>query len=1099
MPSMEESAPPKAASRFELENLREKIDAPFKQLAALITSARRPLPTESGDGTELDKTDLSPTLLQKLETTFKDMSHLGISDFHSLIEVQKKKISGEHTNDKTYLMEGLIRAACALPVESKMSKKITGGFLTQLWNDLQHPPQSILGDKYTYRSADGSFNSLVHPQLGAANMPYARSVKPATMLPGALPDPSVIFDSIMERKVHEKHPNRISSVLFYLASIIIHDAFRTSHEDFRISKTSSYLDLSPLYGSNATEQKEVRTFKDGKLKPDTFSEKRLFGFPPGVSVLLVMFNRFHNYIVENLALINQGGQFSKPSESKPGRPLKTWEQYDEELFQTGRLITCGLYINIILIDYVRTILNLNRCDSDWALDPRLNVPGGPPMGTGNQVAAEFNLVYRWHSTISDRDEEWTNNLFKSMFPGRAPKEVPMPEFLEKLKTLDDKLDADPGKRVFAGLKRGPDGRFNDDDLVKELTASIEDCANSFGAQRVPTAMRAIEILGMHQARAWNVASLNEFRKHFGLTPHQTFESINPDKYVADQLRHLYDTPDHVELYPGLVCESAKDPMAPGAGLTPGYTISRGVLSDAVGLVRGDRFYTIDYHPRKLTNWGYTEVDTDKSIDNGCVFYKLILRAFPNHFKPNSVYAHYPLTVPSEMETVLKDLGKHHLYNYEEPKAQGHQHVVLTAKAVKSTLENQETFKVPWTEAILYLMGESAKNFSLAGDLPANTASRNLVGKALYTTKWDREVKEFYEHVTLKLLKQKSYKLAGVNQIDIIRDVGNLAHVHFSSEMFSLPLKTDEHPLGIFTEHEMYLIMSAIFICIFFDIDPAKSFPLRQKALKATQTLGKIVEANVKEVRAGGMFSSIMQVIYPHNTPLKSYGIHMIQRLLDNGTDIEELVWSHIMGTAGGMVANQGQLFGQLIEYFLTEGKEHLPEIQRLAKLDTDDADQVLMKYMLEGSRLAGETGVFRTAARDVDIEDGERTLRVKKGDKLLVNLRAASHDPEAYPNPSKLDLDRPVESYLHLGHGPHKCLGVPMTRVALTTMLKTIGRLDGLRPAVGPQGRVHKISKPLHGVDVGEEMLYHAYLTEAHDMLFPFPCSMKVNWDGDLE
>jgi linoleate 8R-lipoxygenase/9,12-octadecadienoate 8-hydroperoxide 8R-isomerase len=66
--------------------------------------------------------------------------------------------------------------------------------------------------------------------------------------------------------------------------------------------TSSYLDLAPLYGSVWDEQKEMRTFKDGKLKPDCFSEKRLLGFPPGVGVLLIMFNRFHNYIVTNLAL-----------------------------------------------------------------------------------------------------------------------------------------------------------------------------------------------------------------------------------------------------------------------------------------------------------------------------------------------------------------------------------------------------------------------------------------------------------------------------------------------------------------------------------------------------------------------------------------------------------------------------------------------------------------------------------------------------------------------------------------------------------------------------------------------------------------------------
>lgn len=62
--------------------------------------------------------------------------------------------------------------------------------------------------------------------------------------------------------------------------------------------------------------------------------------------------------------------------------------------------------------------------------------------------------------------------------------------------------------------------------------------------------------------------------------------------VADHLRELYEHPDFVELYPGLVAEEAKKPMVPGVGIAPTFTISRAVLSDAVALVRGDRFYTV---------------------------------------------------------------------------------------------------------------------------------------------------------------------------------------------------------------------------------------------------------------------------------------------------------------------------------------------------------------------------------------------------------------------------------------------------------------------------------------------------------------------------
>lgn len=70
------------------------------------------------------------------------------------------------------------------------------------------------------------------------------------------------------------------------------------------------------------------------------------------------------------------------------------------------------------------------------------------------------------------------------------------------------------------------------------------------------------------------------------------DDISSDKHVADTLRQLYDHPDMVELYPGLFLEDAKPALNPGCGGCPPYTVGRGVFSDAVTLVRSDRFYTL---------------------------------------------------------------------------------------------------------------------------------------------------------------------------------------------------------------------------------------------------------------------------------------------------------------------------------------------------------------------------------------------------------------------------------------------------------------------------------------------------------------------------
>jgi linoleate 8R-lipoxygenase/9,12-octadecadienoate 8-hydroperoxide 8R-isomerase len=1079
-----------------LAKLRDHIGSAFKQAASLLGAVAGPMPDETGDGSRLSPEE-KDAVYKKIEGGLRDLPFVNIQDVKTLIALQKQKMTGELTDDKTYLMEGLISTASKLPDGSKNREVLTNKFVEQLWNDLQHPPQSYLGKKYQYRSADGSFNSLVHPQLGAAGTPYARTVKPSMIQTPARPDAGVVFDSVMTRKHAEPHPNRISSVLFYLASIIIHDCFRTDHNDFSNSMTSSYLDLAPLYGSNQAEQDMVRTRQNGKIKPDCFSEVRLLFFPPGVGVLLIMFNRFHNYVVDNLAAINEGGRFKKPAplpenpskEQKDAYDVKA-KQYDEDLFQTGRLVTCGLYVNIILIDYVRTILNLNKTDDNWQLNPRVDIKD-VPMGVGNQVSAEFNLVYRWHSTVSNRDEKWTQDLWHEMFgTERDYKDVSQPEFLAKLSEKYKTMDPDPAKRDFLGMKRNEDGSLDDQRLVDELTSSIKDCANSFGPNRVPAVMRAIEILGIEQSRAWNLGSLNEFRKYFGLEPHRSFEDITSDPYVADQLKHLYDHPDKVEIYPGIVVEDAKKPMVPGAGLTPPFTVSRAVLSDAVSLVRGDRFYTIDYNPRTLTNWGYHLVDYDTGVDNGCSFYKLILRAFPQHFSQNSVLAHYPLTIPSEMKSVLKKLDKAHLYNFDEPAPKAPPIIVSEYKTATTLMQNKTDFNVTWGHAISYLMGPSAKDFMLAGDGPKNAISRSIMHKALYVPDWQKEVRTYYASKTQELLATKSATIADFKQIDIIRDVGNLAHVHFCAELFMLPLKTASHPHGVFTEAELYLIFTSVFALVFFDVDVAGSFPLHVKAYAATQMLGNLVEANVAAIAVSGVVSKAVELMWPNESALKSYGIHLIQRLLDSGMEAKQLVWGHILGTAGGMVSNQGQLFSQTIEYFLTgAGTRYWPDIQRLAADDSEEAFDQLMHYVMEGSRLNGETGVVREVATETSITDSGRTYNLKPKDRVFVNLRAASHDPTIFgPDPDAVDLKRPLDSYIHLGYGPHQCLGLPMTRITLTAMFKEVAKLPGLRPAKGLQGMVHKVAK----TELGTEYPYHAYLTENWDGYWPMPCGKSL-------
>lgn len=1093
----------------------------------------------------------------------RDIQKVGFKDYETLALFLHTSAEGIDDDNKL-LVERLVQLLSKLPPESKELKQLSDGFIDQLWHTLDHPPTSSLGDQYQYRQADGSHNNINDPHLGAAGKPYARSVRPTVFQNPDLPDPGSIFDKLMARgDKFDPHPQGLSSMLPYLATIIIHDIFQTSPTDHNNNMTSSYLDLSSLYGRNTGEVQAMRTFKNGQLKPDCFSSARLLGFPPGCGIYLIMFNRFHNYVVTQLALINEAGRFTKPRDSDKGG----WARFDEELFQTGRLVTCGLYINIVLKDFVRTILALNRADTTWSLDPRAKedktvFSKGVPAGTGNMVSAEFNLIYRWHSTISPKDEKWAIAEFKRLLKGNDPHTASHTDILGALAAWQAAMPPEPEARMFENLKRLPDGTFSDDDLVKILTGSIDDVAGSFGANKVPRCMRSIEVLGILQARGWGLGTLNEFREFVGLSKHATFEDINPDPEVASRLKQLYDHPDSVEIYPGIVAEKTKPPMSPGSGLCGTVTMTTAILSDAVALVRGDRFYTLDYTPKVLTNWGFNEVDCDPAVDGGHVLHKLMLRAFPNHFTNNSVYAHFPLVIPNENDKILKSLGKENQYSWEKPRRRPGLAIIKSYKACTQILNNQKDFKVTWGEAINFLSMRDdgtvlANKFCLAGDGTANASNREHIKKCLYPANWDRDINSFFSVTTDRLIdeygdfvaSQSGLQTTRTHEIDIVRDVIALAMTRFSAALWSLPLRAQDSPQGIYSDQELYSVLIGCFSAIFFDADVGNSFTLRSQARKQAQQLGLLIMSKAETLQGsigngfvnsvvetlkenfgatGGLVSSEGGAATVMELPvLGLYGDYMIKRMLtETGWTMEEVVWGSILPASVAGCANQTEALSQAIDYYLGDGKSYLPTMYSLAHQGTEEADEKLKKYFLEGVRLRGAVAVFRDLATDQTIDDfspsvsnpsdqsglrplpstkaGARgtTYNLKAGSRILVDLSAANHDGTVFPDPETVRLDRPVESYIHFGWGPHLCLGKDMSMVGLSAVFKRIVGLKNLRrvrggrgllksfPASSWNGQLGSVRNP----DAGWTGL-RTYMTADQSAFWPIPSTLRVLWD----
>ncbi|KAI0379935.1 heme peroxidase [Hypomontagnella monticulosa] len=1058
---------------------------------------------------------------------------------------------GEPLDDKNNNTELLIGILTSLPSTSTTRTQLTNKLIDTLWDNLQHPPLSYVGGDvkyeivntkesgtspnpnprpydaiefkapdsdiilrehvplspdglYQYRTPDGSYNNPLEPNLGRAGTPYAKTVRSTKRLHGVKPDPGLLFDLLMARDdgYFKENEAGISAMFFYHASIIIHDIFRTSRTDMNKSDTSSYLDLAPLYGSSLRDQLEIRTMKEGKLKPDTFHEKRLLGQPAGVNVMLVLYNRFHNYVADILLKINENGRFtlSCAPNASPEDKARAVAKQDHDLFNTARLIVGGLYVNICLHDYLRAITNTHHSDSDWTLDPRVEISKqfdgeGTPRGVGNQVSVEFNLLYRFHSCISKKDERWINNFFLKLFPGRRAEDlenVSWTELGQALLAFEQGIPKDPSVRTFDGLERQADGRFKDEDLVRILKEAMDDPAGTFGARTIPKALKIVEVLGINQARKWQVASLNEFREFFGLKRYDTFLDINRDPDIANILEKLYTDPDMVELYPGLMIEDVKPIRNTGCGISPTYSVGRAVLSDAVTLVRSDRFNTIDYTVSNLTSWGYNEAQSDNKTLGGSMMYKLIQRGLPGWFPFNSVAVMQPFYTKQANEAIAREIGTIDQYTLDDPKPPRKSVVLLTSSAIKEALSHPKQFVVPWLQPInaLFPGKKDLGWFMLAADEPRNFEDRaNLLKVIRKIPNLHAAVHEFVARVGARLIEKETFELKkGLNQIDIIRDVAIPLNTQLLADLFYFDLRTDENPSGTLGTAELYGHLLDIRVWGVNNNDPAQSWTRRRRAQEGAKVIIDSTRKLVDEVAHShgmglGLVSAFSSVFTRKadikRDSLRSCGYKLVEELLAQGNSAEHVVDTLWLTSFGG-VGVPVTAFYEVMEFFLRpENASIWAEVQSLAQRG-DDA--TLHAYVAEAQRLTSTQRNVRVATQPAELEG----KTIQPGNVVVMMLGEAMRNPSEVPHAHEFDPHRQTDTVTAFSYGQHECIAKDVARAFMTGLVKLVADLKQLRPAPGQMGQVKTIQ-------VGTEK---AYLNDSWSYLGFDASTWKLHFDG---
>ncbi|KAH9930892.1 heme peroxidase, partial [Fomitopsis serialis] len=583
--------------------------------------------------------------------------HFVINDLPAYLDLINGLDGMPGLDDRKFLLEKVLTFISRAPEDSVLARQAEGLAirLCCIPNGAASPiPESTLDNPvvYAFRSTDGSNYNVHMPTMGMAGCPTS------------LPSAEQVFDELLKRDEFTEHPGGLSGLFFAFANLVVHTVFDTNHQNWMVNDASSYCDLSPF---DSVRRKDGT----GRLWDDVFADKRLLFMPPATCALLVIFCRNHNYVAGRIYSDNEFGTYKEPVMLDE----KARAMQDDELFHRARLVNSAFFAQVILGDYVGGILGLTRDGYSWRLNPpqamREISHAWTPQGEGNVISVEFNLMYRWHATSSREDTSWMENFFDKIYEGKPNNERTIDDFKRAARNVMSKTPKDVRKRTFNELERGPDGRFSDKDLAELLFSATEAPAAAFKARGIPDSLRIIEIMGITQARKWGTCS-----RYLGLRPYKDFDEWNPDPkiYVSDTIYRGYLSltgaySDGCEEAVGMQAEEAKVAM-PGAGLCPGFTISRAILADAIALTRGDRFLTIEFTPFNLTSWGFKDCMYDKTDGSmGGIIGRMLARTLPGYFPANSTYRLFPFIVPETMKGYMRaQPGKNvEDYEWERPK------------------------------------------------------------------------------------------------------------------------------------------------------------------------------------------------------------------------------------------------------------------------------------------------------------------------------------------------------------------------------------------------------------------------------------------------
>jgi Animal haem peroxidase/Catalase len=489
-------------------------------------------------------------------------------------------------------------------------------------------PAPIPESARTARTADGSYNDMSVPRMGAVGSTFGRNLR-ADYRPYLFnePNPVVVSEKLLtrERFLPAGSLNLIAAawIQFQVHDWVNHARYPLGEHDVEVplpqgmtwentpggepetrmriggnkalsvapdgterlfaNATSHWWDGSEVYGSDPDktaslrEGPKIRLTDDGYL-PTDLSGMEITGFNEswwlGLGALHTMFAREHNVVCDELRT-----------------HYPAWS--DDRIFNTARLVVSALIAKIHTVEWTPAILatepidvalhaNWNGPPSDWLtklgiwlMDVHASV--GIPLTTPDHHTAPYSLtedfvtVYRMHPLIPD------DYRFADYQTGEI---VQTREFGEIIGAQADKELRSLGlANTLYSFGTAHPGAITLNNYPRALQSFVRD------GERID-----LSVVDLVRTRRRGVPRYNDFRAGLHEPRLRHWEQLSDDPETVRRLREVYRSIDEVDTMIGLYAE------APPEGFGFSDTAFRIFILMASRRIQSDRFLTVDFRP-----------------------------------------------------------------------------------------------------------------------------------------------------------------------------------------------------------------------------------------------------------------------------------------------------------------------------------------------------------------------------------------------------------------------------------------------------------------------------------------------------------------------